>query len=92
MLRLHTHEKISVFERGFLSYRFLHDKIKTTVERHAEPLYESQDVAGKVHAEAAALTGLAEGTIVVGGASDNPAAAAEAPSGGRCWRICTAAL
>ena len=38
-------------------------------------MYESQDVTGTVHKEAAALTGLAEGTIVVGGAGDNPAAA-----------------
>ncbi len=38
-------------------------------------LVESQDVSGKVHTEAADLTGLAEGTIVVGGAGDNAAAA-----------------
>ena len=38
-------------------------------------MYESQDVTGEVHKEAAALTGLAAGTIVVGGAGDNPAAA-----------------
>ena len=38
-------------------------------------MYESQDVTGEVHQEAAALTGLAAGTIVVGGAGDNPAAA-----------------
>ncbi len=38
-------------------------------------MHESPDVTGKVHAAAAALTGLAEGTVVVGGAGDNPAAA-----------------
>ncbi len=38
-------------------------------------MYESQDVTGVVHKEASELTGLAEGTIVVGGAGDNPAAA-----------------
>ena len=38
-------------------------------------VYESPEVTGRVTAEAAALTGLAEGTIVVGGAGDNAAAA-----------------
>ncbi len=38
-------------------------------------MYESCDVTGTVTAEAAALTGLAAGTIVVGGAGDNAAAA-----------------
>ncbi len=38
-------------------------------------LVESQDVSARVNAEAAALTGLAEGTIIAGGAGDNPAAA-----------------
>jgi xylulokinase len=38
-------------------------------------LYESPDVTGKVHSKAAELTGLREGTIVVGGAADNSAAA-----------------
>jgi xylulokinase len=38
-------------------------------------LYESPDVTGKVHRRAAGLTGLREGTIVVGGAADNSAAA-----------------
>jgi len=38
-------------------------------------VYESPEVTGKVHKTAAVLTGLAEGTIVVGGAGDNAAAA-----------------
>ncbi|WP_407311473.1 xylulokinase [Desulfosporosinus sp. SB140] len=38
-------------------------------------LYESPDVTGKIHRKAAELTGLREGTIVVGGAADNSAAA-----------------
>jgi xylulokinase len=38
-------------------------------------LYESPDVTGKVHQRAAQQTGLHEGTIVVGGAADNSAAA-----------------
>lgn len=38
-------------------------------------MYESPDVTGEVHTEAAEETGLAVGTIVVGGAGDNPAAA-----------------
>ncbi|MEM1484036.1 xylulokinase [Oscillospiraceae bacterium PP1C4] len=38
-------------------------------------MHESPDVTGKVHREAAKLTGLAHGTIVVGGAGDNAAAA-----------------
>ena len=38
-------------------------------------MYESQDITGKIHKRAAKLTGLSEGTIVVGGAGDNPAAA-----------------
>lgn len=38
-------------------------------------MYESPDVTGEVHKEAAMETGLAVGTIVVGGAGDNPAAA-----------------
>ncbi|WP_417018190.1 xylulokinase [Anaerotignum sp.] len=38
-------------------------------------VYESPEVTGTITAEAAALTGLKEGTIVVGGAGDNAAAA-----------------
>ena len=38
-------------------------------------VYESPDITGYVTEEAAALTGLAAGTIVVGGAGDNAAAA-----------------
>ena len=38
-------------------------------------MYESADVTGYITAEAAALTGLAPGTPVVGGAGDNAAAA-----------------
>ncbi len=38
-------------------------------------MYESQDVTGYVTQAASELTGLAKGTIVVGGAGDNPAAA-----------------
>ncbi|NLV59376.1 MAG: xylulokinase [Clostridiales bacterium] len=38
-------------------------------------VYESPEVTGQVHAQAARLTGLAEGTPVVGGAGDNAAAA-----------------
>jgi xylulokinase len=38
-------------------------------------MYESQEVTGKVTACAAALTGLSEGTIVVGGAGDQAAGA-----------------
>jgi len=38
-------------------------------------MYESPDVTGKVHKEAAEATGLAIGTPIVGGAGDNPAAA-----------------
>ncbi|MEG6571260.1 xylulokinase [[Clostridium] cellulosi] len=38
-------------------------------------MYESPEVTGKVHRQAAEATGLAEGTIVVGGAGDNAAAA-----------------
>lgn len=38
-------------------------------------IYESPDVTGKIHRRAAELTGLREGTIVVGGAADNSAAA-----------------
>lgn len=38
-------------------------------------VYESCEVTGKVTAKAAELTGLKEGTIVVGGAGDNAAAA-----------------
>lgn len=38
-------------------------------------MYESTDVTGAVHKEAAEITGLAQGIIVVGGAGDNPAAA-----------------
>lgn len=38
-------------------------------------LYESPEVTGTVHKNAAELTGLAEGTLVVGGAADNSAAA-----------------
>ena len=38
-------------------------------------MYESPDVTGEVHKGAAGETGLTAGTIVVGGAGDNPAAA-----------------
>lgn len=38
-------------------------------------MYESPEVTGRVHRAAAQATGLAEGTPVVGGAGDNPAAA-----------------
>lgn len=38
-------------------------------------LYESQEVTGKVNKEASSLTGLKEGTIVVGGAGDQAAGA-----------------
>ncbi len=38
-------------------------------------VYESPEVTGRITAEAAQLTGLAEGTPVVGGAGDNAAAA-----------------
>ncbi len=38
-------------------------------------LYESQEVTGKVNNEASSLTGLKEGTIVVGGAGDQAAGA-----------------
>lgn len=38
-------------------------------------VYESPEVTGTIRAQAAALTGLAEGTPVVGGAGDNAAAA-----------------
>ncbi|NLI22381.1 MAG: xylulokinase [Clostridiales bacterium] len=38
-------------------------------------VYESPEVTGHIHAEAAALTGLSEKTLVVGGAGDNAAAA-----------------
>ncbi|QHI72986.1 xylulokinase [Aminipila terrae] len=38
-------------------------------------MYESPDITGQVHQGAAAETGLMAGTIVVGGAGDNPAAA-----------------
>ncbi len=38
-------------------------------------VYESPDVTGTVHKQAAEATGLAEGTIVVGGAGDNAAGA-----------------
>lgn len=38
-------------------------------------MYESQDITGEVNGKAAEITGLARGTIVVGGAGDNPAAA-----------------
>jgi len=38
-------------------------------------VYESQEVTGTVHAQAAEQTGLVKGTIVVGGAGDNAAAA-----------------
>ncbi len=38
-------------------------------------MHESPDVTGQVHAAAAEETGLAAGTLVVGGAGDNPAAA-----------------
>ncbi len=48
-------------------------------------MHESPDVTGKVHAQAAAATGLAEGTLVVGGAGDNPAAAPLPPLVRRRW-------
>lgn len=38
-------------------------------------MYESPDITGEVHGKCAEETGLAAGTIVVGGAGDNPAAA-----------------
>ena len=38
-------------------------------------MHEAPDVTGRVHARAASETNLPEGTIVVGGAGDNPAAA-----------------
>ncbi len=38
-------------------------------------MHESPEVTGKVHAAGAKATGLAVGTLVVGGAGDNPAAA-----------------
>ncbi len=38
-------------------------------------VYESPEVTGQVHAQAARLTGLKEGTLVAGGAGDNAAAA-----------------
>lgn len=38
-------------------------------------MYESQDVTGEVNGEAAEATGLCPGTLVVGGAGDNPASA-----------------
>ena len=38
-------------------------------------IYESPEITGKIHSRAAELTGLREGTIVVGGAADNSAAA-----------------
>ncbi|MDL2294819.1 xylulokinase, partial [Ruminococcaceae bacterium OttesenSCG-928-D13] len=38
-------------------------------------MHESPDVTGRVHSAAAEATGLAEGTIVAGGAGDNAAAA-----------------
>lgn len=39
------------------------------------PVYESTEISGRISAEVAKLTGLAEGTPVVGGAADNAAAA-----------------
>ena len=39
------------------------------------PVYESPEVTGRVHAQAAQDTGLMQGTPVVGGAADNSAAA-----------------
>ena len=38
-------------------------------------MYESPDVTGTIHSEAARLTGLSTATVVVGGAGDNAAAA-----------------
>lgn len=38
-------------------------------------VYKSSDVTGRIHRNAAELTGLKEGTIVAGGAGDNAAAA-----------------
>ena len=44
--------------------------------RHSWPkVYESPEVTGVISEEAAKRTGLAAGTIVVGGAGDNAAAA-----------------
>lgn len=49
---------------------------KTNIDRSLlAKVYESPDITGAVTAEAAALTGLAEGIIVVAGAGDNAAAA-----------------
>lgn len=49
---------------------------KLHIDRALLPsMHESPDVTGKVTAKAAAETGLAAGTVVVGGAGDNPAAA-----------------
>ena len=44
-------------------------------EKLMPPLFESSDAAGKITAEAAAATGLCEGTVVAAGAGDNAAAA-----------------
>ncbi|MDF2591168.1 MAG: D-xylulose kinase [Clostridia bacterium] len=49
---------------------------KFNIEKSMLPkLYESPEVTGNVHKRAAEITGLCEGTIVVGGAADNSAAA-----------------
>ena len=46
------------------------------IDRNLLPdIIESTDIAGRITPEASALTGLAEGTIVAGGAGDNAAAA-----------------
>nr|WP_315025234.1 xylulokinase [uncultured Aminipila sp.] len=61
-----------------ISKRNWSDEILDTLGINRELLgkmYESPDITGEVHKEAAAETGLAAGTIVVGGAGDNPAAA-----------------
>lgn len=49
---------------------------KLDIDRELLPeLVESQDEAGRIHAEGARETGLPEGTLLVGGAADNAAAA-----------------
>ncbi|NLC78188.1 MAG: xylulokinase [Ruminococcaceae bacterium] len=50
------------------------DKLKLDKKLFGK-MYESCEVTGRVTAKAAALTGLKEGTVVVGGAGDNAAAA-----------------
>lgn len=49
---------------------------KLEIDKELLPrLYESPDITGQVHRQAADATGLSAGTPVVGGAGDNPAAA-----------------